>query len=304
MDTPPRADLGKPRSGASASPASSASIVGIGATLAFLIVASIYFLLPFYWLIVSSTKSNGDLFGTFGLWFSNEWDLGTNLNQVFTFSNHIYVRWLLNTMVYAGGSALIGTAVAAMTGYALAKYVFRGRDLIFTIILSSVLVPATALVLPLYLLMSAVGLTNTYWSVLLPSVVNPFGVYLARIYAATSISDDLLGAARVDGSGEFRTFATIALRIMSPALVTIFLFQFVAVWSNYFLPLVMLNDENLFPVTVGLQIWNSGLVAGGHIGFYNLVVTGSLVTVIPLIVMFLLLQRFWVSGLTTGSILG
>jgi multiple sugar transport system permease protein len=211
---------------------------------------------------------------------------------------------MLNTIVYAGGGALIGTALAAMTGYALAKYVFRGRDLFFSIILSSVLVPATALVLPLYLLMSSVGLTNTYWSVLLPSVVNPFGVYLARIYAASAVSDEVLGAARVDGSGEFRTFATIALRIMSPALVTIFLFQFVAVWSNYFLPLVMLNDENLFPVTVGLQIWNSGLVAGGHIGFYNLVVTGSLVTVIPLIVMFLLLQRYWTSGLTSGSIVG
>ena len=91
---------------------------------------------------------------------------------------------------------------------------------------------------------------------------------------------------------------------MSPALVTIFLFQFVAVWSNYFLPLVMLNDENLFPVTVGLQIWNSGLLTAGHFGYYNLVVTGSLVTVLPLIVLFLLLQRFWVSGLTSGSILG
>jgi multiple sugar transport system permease protein len=303
MDAPMPATGRAARSGRGAA-ASRASLLAVVATLVCFAIASVYFLLPLYWLIVSSTKSNADLFGSFGLWFAGQWNLGANLSQMFSFTDHIYIRWLLNTMVYAGGSALIGTFLASMTGYALAKFVFRGRDLVFSIILSSVLVPATALVLPLYLLMSAVGLTNTYWAVLLPSVVNPFGVYLARIYAGSAISDDLLGAARVDGSGEFRTFATIALRIMSPALVTIFLFQFVAVWSNYFLPLVMLNDENLFPVTVGLQIWNSNLLTAGHIGYYNLVVTGSLVTVLPLIGLFLLLQRFWVSGLTSGSILG
>jgi multiple sugar transport system permease protein len=269
--------------------------------MAFLFVATIYFLLPLYWLFVASTKDAGDLFGTFGLWFSGHWNLWTNLSKLFTYDGHIYVRWLVNSFVYAGISAIIGTGLSMMAGYALAKYTFRGRNLIFSIILGAILVPSTALALPLYLLMSQWGLTNTYWAVLLPSLVNPFGVYLSRIYAAGSVPDELLDAARVDGSGEFRTFVTVALRIMSPALVTIFLFQFVAVWQNFFLPLVMLSDTNLYPITVGLQVWNT-TTGGGQQFLYSLIVTGSLVSIIPLIIGFLFLQRYWRGGLTAGSV--
>ena len=125
--------------------------------MAFLFVATIYFLLPLYWLIVSATKPTPDLFSTFGLWFSHRWNLGANLQLLFTYSDHIYVRWLANTFLYAVVSALIGTALSAMAGYALAKFVFPGRNLIFSIVLGAILVPATALVLPLYLLMSGVG---------------------------------------------------------------------------------------------------------------------------------------------------
>lgn len=271
--------------------------------MAFLFVATIYFLLPLYWMIVSSTKSTSDLLSTFGLWFTNHMNLGQNLQQLFSYQDHIYLRWIANTIVYAVVSAVIGTFLSAMAGYALAKYVFRGRNLIFSIVLGAVLVPVTALVLPLYLLMSKWGLTNTYWSILLPSIVSPFGVYLSRIYAAASVPDDLLDAARVDGSGEFRTFATVAMRIMSPALVTIFLFQFVAVWNNFFLPLVMLSDQSLYPITLGLQTWNTTSGASQQL-LYNLVVTGALVSVIPLIIGFLLLQRYWRSGLTAGGIKG
>ena len=271
--------------------------------MAFLFVATIYFLLPLYWLIVSSTKSTSDLLGTFGLWFSGHLNLGANLQQLFTYQDHIYLRWIANTILYAVVSAVIGTLFSAMAGYALAKYSFRGRTLIFSIVLGAVLVPVTALVLPLYLLMSTWGLTNTYWSVLLPSMVSPFGVYLGRIYAAAAVPDDLLDAARVDGSGEFRTFATVAMRIMSPALVTIFLFQFVAVWNNFFLPLVMLSDQSLYPITLGLQTWNTTSGANQQL-LYNLVVTGALVSVLPLISGFLLLQRYWRSGLTVGGIKG
>ncbi len=270
--------------------------------MAFLFVATIYFLLPLYWLIISSTKTTSDLFSTFGLWFAQSWNLGANLQLLFTYNNHIYVRWLANTFLYAGVSALIGTTFSAMAGYALAKFVFPGRNLIFSIVLGSILVPATALVLPLYLLMSGVGLANTYWAVLLPSIVSPFGVYLSRIYASSSVPDDLLDAARVDGAGEFRTFATVVVRIMGPALVTIFLFQFVAVWNNYFLPLVMLSDDKLFPITVGLQTWNSSNGGGGQQFLFSLIITGALVGVIPLVIGFLFLQRYWRAGLTAGSV--
>jgi multiple sugar transport system permease protein len=268
-----------------------------------LFVISIYFLLPFYWLIISSTKTSTDLFSTFGLWFAPTFNLFNNLQQVVTYDHAHYGLWLWNSFFYAGVSAVIGTFFSTMAGYALAKYVFPGRNLVFSVILGAVLVPAPALVLPLYLLMSGVHLTNTIWAIILPSIVNPFGVYLARIYSASSVPDALLDAARVDGASELRTFLTMALRILSPALVTIFLFQFVTVWTNFFLQYVMVSDANLFPVTVGLQTWNTAYTSGGAQQFvYSMIVTGALLSVIPLIVGFLLLQRYWRNGLTLGSL--
>ena len=269
-----------------------------------LFIASIYFLLPFYWLVVSATKNTTDLFNTFGFWFSAHFNLFSNIQLLFTYNGSIYLRWLLNSLIYSGGGAVIGTFLSAMAGYALAKYVFRGRDLIFSVILGAILAPATVLVLPLYLMMSAVNLTNTYWAVLLPTIVNPFGVYLARLYAAASVPDELLDAARVDGASEFRTFLTISARIMVPALVTVFLFQFVAIWNNYFLPLVMLSDNSLYPIPVGLQTWNSTTYGGSQPFLYALITTGSLLSVIPLIIGCLFLQRFWRGGLSAGSVKG
>lgn len=250
-----------------------------------LLLFTVYFLLPYFWLIVSSTKNAGDLFGTFGLWFAPNFHLFSNLQQLFTYQDGIYARWL-----------------STMAGYALAKYVFRGRNLVFSLVLGAILVPGTALALPLYLLMSGVGLTNTYWAVLLPSFVSPFGVYFSRIYAAAAVPDELLEAARIDGANEFRTF-TIALHMMIPALVTIFLFQFVAIWNNYFLPLVMLSDERLFPITVGLQTWNVTTAGTGKF-LYGLIVTGALISSIPLLVGCVVLQRFWRGGLGAGSVKG
>ena len=272
------------------------------ATMTVLLALLIYFLVPYFWLIISSTKSASDLFGSFGLWFAPNFNLFTNLQQLFTYSDGIYPRWLLNTFIYAGVGAVVGTGISAMAGYALAKYVFRGRDLIFSIVLGAILVPVTALALPLYLMMSGVGLVNTYWAVLLPSCVSPFGVFLSRIYASSAVPDELLEAARVDGASEFRTF-TVALRLMIPALVTIFLFQFVAVWNNYFLPFVMLSDEKLFPITVGLQTWN--VTTNGFSKFlYSNIITGALVSSIPLLAGCIVLQRFWRGGLTAGSVKG
>lgn len=277
----------------------------IGA-MTFLLVFTLYFLIPFAWLVIASTKSQSDLFGTFGLWFAPNFNLFTNLSQLFSYNNSIFARWLLNTLLYAGVGSVVGTFLAAMAGYALAKYHFRGRNLIFSVILGSILVPATTLALPLYLMMSAVGFTNTIWAVLLPSLVNPFGVYLARIYAASSVPDELMEAGRIDGAGEFRIFTTITLRLLAPALVTILLFGFVGIWTNFFLPLVMFSDPNLFPITVGLQSWNvTASNAGANTQtIYNLIVTGALVSSIPLLIGCIILQRFWRGGLGAGSVKG
>jgi multiple sugar transport system permease protein len=267
----------------------------------FLFLSTIYFFLPFFWLLVSSTKNTGDLFGTFGLWFAPNFNLFSNLQQLFTYDNSIYLQWLLNSFIYSGVSSIVAMFVSAMTGYALAKYNFRGRNLLFSGVLGAILVPTTALALPLYLLMNQWGLTNTYWSVLIPSLVSPFGVYLSRIYASASVPDELIEAARIDGAGELNIFVNIAMRLMTPALVTILLFQFVAVWNNYFLPLVMLSNEKLFPITLGLQTWNV-TTGGGNKFLYTQIVTGALISSIPLIIGCIVLQRFWKGGLGVGSV--
>jgi multiple sugar transport system permease protein len=266
-----------------------------------LAVAAVYFLLPVYWIVVAATKSTGDLFGTNGLWFASP-RLFENLENVVTFQDGIYLRWTLNSIIYAGGGALIATFVSAMAGYGLAKFWFRGREAVFNLVLAGVFVPMTALALPLYLMLSKVELANSYWSVLLPSVVSPFGVYLSRIYAAAAVPDDLLEAARIDGAGEFRVFLTVALRIMTPALVTIFLFQFVGIWNNFFLPLVMLSDQNLYPITLGLYSWYT--FADRQPELYQLTVGGAFVSVVPLMIAMIVLQRFWRTGLTQGSVKG
>ena len=266
---------------------------------AIMFVVSIYFLLPAYWLVVSSTKGPTSLYSSEGLWFSH-FNLWKNLSGVFSYSGGIFVRWILNTVIYAGVGSFLATLLSALAGYALAKYRFKGRELVFGIILGGVLVPGTALALPLYLMMSKVHLTNSYWSVLLPSIVSPFGVYLARVYATSAVPDELLEAARVDGSGEGRTFLKISMRLMSPALVTIFLFQFVAIWNNFFLPLVMLSNEKLYPVTLGLYTWNNEYGQAPQLVSY--VIIGAAISVIPLIIAFLSLQRFWRSGLAAGSL--
>jgi len=164
-------------------------------TTAFLFVCAVYFLLPAWWLVVSSTKGPSTLYSSEGFWFS-QFHLVSNLTGLFTYDGGIYWHWLINTLLYAGLGATCATLLAAGAGYALAKYRFKGREVVFSVILGGVLVPGTALALPLYLLMSKVGLTNTYWSVFLPSVVSPFGVYLGRIYAEASIPDELIEAAR------------------------------------------------------------------------------------------------------------
>ena len=262
--------------------------------MTFLVVCAIYFLVPFFWLFVSATKNGEDLVTTYGLWFAPHFNLFANLQFLFTYNQSIFGRWLLNSLIYAGIGSVVSTVLASMAGYALAKYRFAGRSFVFSIVLGSVLTPSMTLALPLFLMMSAVGLTNTYWSVLLPGLVSPFGVYLSLIYAAASVPDQLLEAARLDGAGEFRIFATIAMRLMMPAQVTILLFQFVAIWNNYFLPLIMLSNENLFPLTVGLKNWGAPI----------LVLPGALVATIPLLLSCIFLQRYWRSGLGTGSVKG
>lgn len=266
-----------------------------------LVALTVYCLTPLYWLVIAATKGNTDLFASFGLWFAH-FNLAQNLSDTFTYDGWAYPHWLLNSLIYAGAGGFFSMLVSLMSGYALAKFTFAGRNLVFGLTLGAVLVPQTTLALPLYMVISKFGLANTYWAVLLPSLLSPIGVFLASVFATDAIPNELLDAARIDGAGELRIFTRVAMPLLTPGMVTIFLFQFVAIWNSFFLPLIVLSDPNLYPVNLGLATWNFDPAA--HELLYNQIVTGSFIAVLPLIVMFLVLQRYWRAGLAFGSVTG
>ena len=267
-----------------------------------MLLCLLYFLLPLYWLLVASTKSNADLFSTFGLWFA-DFSLIQNLKDTFTLQDGVFSLWILNSLIYSVTSAVGATLLATAAGYAFAKYRFPGGKALFSIILGAIMVPTTALAIPTYLLFAKAELTDTYWAIILPSLVSPFGVYLMRVYAADAVDYSLIEAARVDGLSEVRIFFQVAFRLLMPGAVTVLLFSLVATWNNYFLPLIMLSTPEKFPIPVGLAQWQSTSSAGsGGQALFSTVITGSMVSVVPLILAFIFLQRYWQSGLSSGGV--
>lgn len=268
-------------------------------------VLAIYFLVPLWWLFVASTKNIKDLFGgRSSLWFGDSFNLVPNLTSLFTYNDGIYLRWFGNSLLYAVAGALGSTVLAVLAGYGFAKFAFVGRRVALVVLLGSVMVPATALVLPTFTLFANLQLTDTIWAVILPSLLSPFGVYLMFVFTADAVPDELLDAARVDGAGELRVFAQIALPLLRPAMVTVLLLSIVANWNNYFLPLAMLSNSRLFPITVGIGLWEGQASANnaGGAPLWELIITGSLVSIIPLIIAFLSLQRYWRGGLSLGGL--
>jgi len=262
----------------------------------------IYTLVPLWWLLVNATKTQGGLFDSFGLWFADDFVFFQNLVETVTYRDGIWVRWLANTLLYVVVGAGGATALATIAGYGMAKYKFPGRRAVFAVVLGAIAIPGTALAVPTFLMFSQLGLTNTPWAIIIPSLISPFGMYLIWIYAIDAVPTELLEAARMDGSGEFRTFFTISLRLLAPGIVTVALFAVVATWNNYFLPLIMLSNPEWYPLTVGLNQWNAQATGVSAQPIYNLVIMGSLLTIVPIVVAFLFLQRYWQSGLSAGSV--
>ncbi len=264
---------------------------------------AIYCLLPIVWLLINATKSQGDFVSSFGLSFGDSFALWENIKQVFTFQEGIFARWLMNTVMYVVVGALVSTFLAALGGYAIAKFDFAGRRAFLLIVLGSISVPGIALAIPQFLLFAQLGITNTPWAILIPSFINPFGLYLMWVFTDQAVPTGLIEAARIDGAGELRIFLKIALPLLAPATVTVLLFSVVSIWNNYFLPLIMLKDPAWYPLTIGLNQWNKlGSTAGNGELIQNVVITGSLLMIIPLVIAFLCLQRYWQSGLALGAI--
>jgi multiple sugar transport system permease protein len=266
---------------------------------------AVFILVPVVWIVINSTKTQANIFQTFGFWFSRPFAFFDNFGRLFqnVGGNGTYVRWFGNTVLYAvlgGGGA---TALCALAGYGFARYRFRGSQVLFYLVMAALMVPITAITFPLFLVYTKVHLINSLWGMVLPSLVSPVGMYLMRTYAQLSVPRELIDAARLDGAGEVRIFFRIALPLMVPGVMTVLLISTVAVWNNYFLPLIIFSRNDLYPLTVGMGIWSQQAASTSGTDFlYPLIVMGGLVTIVPLIALFLLLQRYWRGGLLLGSI--
>lgn len=268
------------------------------ATIVALTITMLYFILPIIWVMFSATKSNADLVSTNGFWFGH-FELAENYTKLMGWTQGLFWRWVLNSLFYSTTAGVIGTLISVAAGYAMAKFVFPGRNISMALIMAGLLMPVALLTIPLYVVFHNLGLTDTVWAILIPSCVSPFGVFLGRVYADSSVPTELIEAARIDGASEARVFFTIVLRLLAPAMVTIFLFIFVATWNNFLLPLMMVSTPELKPVTLGLY---------GMMSYFapqkGAVMLGALLGVLPLIVLFLGLQKYWQSGLAAGSVKG
>jgi multiple sugar transport system permease protein len=262
-------------------------------------ISVLYTMLPALWLVLAAGKSRDALFSSNILSFK-DFSFVQNVKDLFAMDGGLYSRWYGNSLLYAVLGAAIGAMISVACGYAFDKYHFRHKEKLFGLVLAAVMVPQTVLALPLYLLASATGVVNTFWSVFIPVLFNPFGVYLGRIFAQGYVPNEVLEAARVDGAGELTTYVRVSLRMLGPGLITVFLFQLTAIWNNFFLPMVMLSNQKLYPVSLGLFQWNSQATVSPE--YYPVVITGSLLAVLPLVLAFIFLQRFWRSGLTAGAV--
>jgi multiple sugar transport system permease protein len=265
-----------------------------------LVLFALYSVAPLWWLVVAGTKDQAALYGSNGLWFSriHLWD---NLRQVFSYDGGIFLRWTANSVLYAGGGSLAGTLIALAAGYGLARFEFRGRRLALGLIVVSFLIPTALLTLPLYLLFSHLGLVDTPWAMLIPASINPFSVYLAMVYTQAAIPPELLEAARMDGAGEVRIFFSIVLRMMTTGAATVFLLAFVGTWNAFFLPLTMLRSEKNWTLALGLYDWSGKRLESG-VDLTSLVLTGALLSIVPLAALMVAMQRYWRSGVALGAL--
>jgi multiple sugar transport system permease protein len=268
--------------------------------LGVLIALTLYAVGPLWWLLVAATKNQQDLYTTSGLWFTrlNLWE---NLITLFTYQDGIYSRWLWNTVVYAGLGSLGLTLVALAAGYGIAKYRYRGRGLTMCLIIASFLIPGSLMIVPSFILFVNLGLYDTIWAMILPGMFGSFSVYLAKVYAEGAVPSELMEAARIDGAGEYRIFFSMGLRMMSTAGATIFLLHFVASWNTFMWPLVFLKGVEKWPVMLGMYAWLSR-GTDSAVDLTSLVITGSLVSTVPMVVLMIAMQRYWRSGVTLGSL--
>jgi multiple sugar transport system permease protein len=273
-----------------------------------MLVFTAFFVVPIIWLLLAPTKTDHQLVFEGPFSFGSFSNFGRAWSTMFDFQNGALLQWVKNSAIYSIGGVALAIASAVPAGYGLARTQFIGRKTLLAITLIVMIMPATALVLPLFLEVNLVHLTDTAWSVILPFGFFPFGVYLIYIYFSSTIPEDLFAAARVDGCTEWSVFRFIALPLAKPAVGLVAFFAFVANWNNYFLPFLMLPDSTKYPLPVGLEYLLASTPAfnptngGGQEAIYRPeLALATIVAIAPVLFVFLFSQRMLVSGMLAGA---
>jgi multiple sugar transport system permease protein len=286
-------------------------IAARGLRLLILAAFAVFFMAPVIWLILAPTKSDHALVTESPLSFGSFHQVSLAWKHLDAFSDHIFRTWIGNSLLYAFSATAIVLATAIPAGYGLAFGSFPGRRVLLTLTLVVMIMPAAALVLPIFLELNALHLIGNALSVILPFAFFPFGVYLAYIYYATAVPRDLLDAARADGCGEWLTFRRVALPLAKPVIALVFFFSFVADWNNFFLPYAVIADSSQYPIQVGLSdllsstpSFNPAQGGGGQQVniFRPELALATLIAVVPVAIVFMVSQRALVRGLVGGAV--
>ncbi|HEY0247852.1 MAG TPA: carbohydrate ABC transporter permease [Gryllotalpicola sp.] len=262
-----------------------------------LIVVALIPLFPLYWLVISSLKTPSEFSHIPPTWAPMHPTLDAIGNA---FSAVPFLHGMLNSLVIAGCSTIAVCITSVLAGYVFAKYEFRGREVLFWGLVATMFLPPIVTLVPLYVMIRSMGLDDSYLGVLLPWLANPFGIFLMRQFMA-DLPDELIEAARLDGASEFRIVWQLVMPLVSPAVITLALFQFVFCWNNFLWPLSVLKSQALYPVVLMLNQLMSYTMS---VQYQNVVLAGALIASIPTLVLFLVSQRVFVQGIAGSGVKG
>ena len=261
-----------------------------------LIILALLFIFPLYWIVTGSFKTQQAVNSAVPIWFPTG-DVLTMRNYNELFSRPAFL-WLINTVLICGAAMVLTCVAASMGGYALAKKRFAGRGFLFTLFVCAMALPKQVILIPLLQELAFLRLHNTLWAVILPTVGWPFGVFLMKQFSE-GIPGELLEAARIDGAGEARTFVEIVIPLIKPGIGALAIFTFITAWNDYFLQLIMLNDTKVLTISLGIAKLQTELSTD-----FGLIMAGAAVGSIPIIIIFLIFQKFFTRGITMGAVKG
>ena len=278
-------------------------------------ILAFLFAFPLYWIITGAFKTGREINSTTPVWIPTEWDLG-NFQRLFskrsaplfdlTFGKYIItgptvpaaIRWLINTVFMSVASMLITCPTAAMAGYALAKKRFIGRGVVFSLVVCAMALPKQVILIPLLREMSSLGLYDTIWAVIFPIVGWPFGVFLLKQFAE-GIPTEMTEACRIDGASEWRTFTDVMFPMIKPGVGACAIFTFINSWNDYFMQLIMLTSNKNLTISLGIAT-----MQGESSTDYGLLMAGAALASVPIIIVFLVFQKYFTKGITMGAVKG